>query len=55
MSEETVKIYTGQKGRPKGVTIMGSGARETPVKIISPSPPRNRSEDDRKTKPEYGN
>jgi len=54
VSERKVKIMTGQKGRPKGVEILGSGARETPVKIISPTPPRNRSEDDRTTKPDYG-
>jgi hypothetical protein len=54
MSEQKVKILTGQPGRPKGVTIVGGGARETPVKIISPTPPRDQSQDNRETRPEYG-
>jgi hypothetical protein len=54
MSEREVKIYTEKRGRPRGVTILGGGARETPVKIVSPTRPRDRTEDERETKPEYG-
>jgi hypothetical protein len=52
--ERKVKIVTGNPGRPKGVNIIGSSSRATEVKIVSSSVPRDRSQDERKTEPEYG-